>query len=293
MRPPRPPILVLLFAALLVVSGCGAGDRSLAAGKAVATVNGHELSEGAFDQFVNVKLGAFAEEPLNDRVRSAMLDEFVKREVTVQAAAERGLVERLATPRAEATLDELLADTLVERYYREVVLDGIEVTPHEVEVFFDANRDRYARRDGYTVREIRVRTRAEAERARRLVAHGDAAFADLARAVSVAPTARGGGLGFFDARALPPDLERVVAPLGAGEMSRVVETKLGYHVFLLEQRGLVVPLENVRERVASDARASKNERLVNADLERLLEQARVEINREQLPFQYEGRFYLK
>jgi hypothetical protein len=292
MRPPRPPITVLLFAALLVVSGCGAGDRSLAAGKAVATVNGHELSAGAFDQFVNVKLGAFAEEPLNDRVRSAMLDEFVTREVTVQAATERGLVAG-ATPRADADLDELVADTVVERYYREVVLDGVDVTPQEVELYFDANRDRYARRDGYTVREIRVRTRAEAERARRLVAEGDAAFADLARTLSVAPTARAGGLGFFDARALPPDLARVVAPLTAGEMSGVVETKMGYHVFLLEQRGLVVPLENVRERVASDARASKNERLVNADLERLLEEARVEINREQLPFQYKGRFYQK
>ena len=292
MRPPRPPVTVLLFASLLIVSGCGAGDRSLAAGRAVATVNGHELSVGAFDQFVSVKLGAFAEEPLNDRVRSAMLDEFVTREVTVQAAASRGLVTD-QTPKAEAALDELLADTVVERYYREVVLDGVDITPQEIDLFFDSNRDRYAKRDGYTVREIRVRTRAEAEHARRLVATGDAAFADLARTRSVAPTARGGGLGFFDARVLPPDLERVVAPLAAGEMSGVVETKLGYHVFLLEQRGIVEPLENVRERVAVDARASKNERLVNADLERLLERARVEINREQLPFQYEGRFYQK
>jgi EpsD family peptidyl-prolyl cis-trans isomerase len=284
-------MMVLLAALLLVSSGCGAADRSLAANRAVATVNGKSLSASEFERFVTVKLGGFADEPLNDRVRSAMLDEFVQREVTVQAAAERGLVA--GASRSEPALDEQILDSLVERYYREVVLTEVEVTPDEVEVFYDAHRDRYADRNGYAVREIRVRTRDEAERARRRVAAGDEAFAELARTLSVAPTASKGGLAFYAARALPPDLERVVAPLEAGQMSGVVETKLGYHVFLLERRGLVPPFENVRDTVARDARASKSERLVSAALERLLDGARVEINREHLAFDYEGRFFQK
>jgi hypothetical protein len=42
--------------------------------------------------------------------------------------------------------------------------------------------------------------------------------------------------------------------------------------------------------VAPDARANKNEQLVEANMERLLDDAKVTINRDRLPFQYEGRF---
>ncbi len=294
MRAPRPPIPLLLVFAVVVIGtvGCGSTPPSLASGAEVAIVNGERLSNAAFERFVTVKLGEFAAEPLDDTVRSELLDEFVKREITAQAAARLGLRDPAPgeSPNdADGRVHERSTDALVERYYREVVLREVEVTPEEITDYFDAHRDSYSSAGGLYVREIRVKTREEAETARRAVTSG-CAFADVARDVSTSPTSAQGGLAYYEAKALPPTFARAIEPLTTGQMSGVVRSDLGYHVFLLERRGSVPSLERVRDRVADDVRASKNERLVEADLERLLGESNVTINRTHLPFQYEGRF---
>jgi peptidyl-prolyl cis-trans isomerase C len=288
--------MILAISSVLVFGSSGCGSRASvgAAAAAVATVNGESLSNAAFERFVAVKLGVFADESLDDAVRSELLDEFVKRQVMLQAAASRGLkidppAPRPDDPEAERVLGEQAIDSIVERYYREVVLKDVRLTPDEVASYYAAHRDSYSSATGLYAREIRVRTREEADTALRSIASG-CAFADVAREVSTAPTASRGGLAYYESGALPPRFARAMAPLAAGQMSSVVKSNLGYHIFLLERRGDSQPLDLVRDRVADDARANKNEQLVEANMERLLDDAKVTINRDRLPFQYEGRF---
>lgn len=294
MRSLGPPLKLLLVSALLCgTPSCASVRMQPRIEPALVTVNGQVLSTDEFDRFVSVKLGDFAEEPLNDRVRSELFDEFVKRQITVQAAEQRGL--KIDTPVVEESKEKMLLyeqalDSVVDRYYREVVLSNVEVTPDEVLRYYNANRDRYANREGFSVREIRVKTRDEAERARQSILSGCADFPEVARTVSQGPAAAKGGLTFYETGTLPREFEQVVTSLAVGQMSEIIQSKLGYHIFLLERRGSVQPLERVRERVIDDVRARKNERLVEADVERLVGQARVEINRDSLPFHYEGRF---
>lgn len=290
MRAPRWPIRFVLVA---VVALGSAGCAPATSGPpALATVNGESLSEGAFSRFVSVKLGAFAAEPLPDTVRSELFDEFVKRQVAVQAALDRGLPTpqppSTTTPDPDGVLSEQALDSLVDRYYREVVLKDVRVTPDEVASYYASHRAAYDGRD-FEVREILVKSADEAERARRSVESG-CDFADVAKAVSIAPTATQGGLSHYDPKALPPVFARAIEPLEDGQTSGVVRTDLGYHIFRLERRSEPAPLERVRDRVADDVLASKNEQLVQEDMERLLGAARVTVNRSSLPFQYEGRF---
>jgi parvulin-like peptidyl-prolyl isomerase len=169
------------------------------------------------------------------------------------------------------------------------VLKDVDVTPDEVASFYAAHRDTYSSATGLYAREIRVKTREAVDAALRSIASG-CAFADVAREVSTAPTASRGGLAYYEARALPPRFARAMAPLADGQMSGVVRSNLGYHIFLLERRSGGQSLDRIRDRVADDVRANKNEQLVEANLERLLDDAKVTINRDRLPFQYEGRF---
>jgi parvulin-like peptidyl-prolyl isomerase len=292
MRVQSTPVALLLVAWIAAAAGCAGKSAGV-----VATVNGEPITREEFERFVAVKLGDLAAEPLSDTVRSQLFDDFLKREVTAQAAREHGLelgageaeVGALATGE-EPILAEVTTDLLVEKYYREVVLRDAEVTPDEVAGYYEKHRDEFARPDGYYVREIRVGTRAEAERLRGEAASGKADFAALARSASAGPGGRPGGLAFYEAGKLPPMLERAVAPLGVGQISPVVESTYGFHVFRLEGRAAPVTLERVRDKIEDELRRRKNERLVQADAERLLERADVAIKVEDLRFQYEGRF---
>jgi hypothetical protein len=281
---------------VLAAQGCGRTRPFAAEEPTLAVINGEALTRGEFDRYVEVKLGDVAREPLNDTVRSELFDELVVRKVTVQAARAQGLaaIEGLSSATAaSAARTEDSADLLIQEYYRERVLKGVDVSPDEVSRFYAAHRSDYECDGGYYVREICADSREKVEEARRDIESGKASFADVARSVSRTPTAANGGLAYYDANVLPPQLERAIAPLRKGQLSGVVHSAFGYHLFKLERRGGAESLEHVRDKIVSDLRATKNQRLVEADAERLLDGAKVQINRDQLQFQYEGRFEKK
>lgn len=282
-----------LMVGVSATSSCGTSPQRAPSLVAVVTVNGQSLTPDQFDSFVHVKLGEFGRASLSDRVRSELLDEFVTREMALQDARTHGLVALAgpsAGPIADASLDEMTIDRLVQQYYREVVLKDVSVTDDELDAQLAMLRVNECGSDGYLVREICVPSRDQAEAARQKILSGKEPFGEVAKTISKTPTASRGGLSYYDSGVLPPALERAVRPLSPGEVSRVVETGYGYHIFQLQRRGSPAPGEKDRDRIAVDVLASKNERLVRANLQRLLEGASVSVNRELLPFHYEGRF---
>ena len=79
---------------------------------------------------------------------------------------------------------------------------------------------------------ILVSTRSEAEKILRLLKQGQS-FAELAKRKSIDRTSgvKGGDLGFFEKGDLLPELEDVVFNLKVGQISGIVKSRLGYHIF--------------------------------------------------------------
>lgn len=292
MRAIGSPVSALLLSAVMVgLTGCSHAQATRTGAESFATVNGKSITQAEYDRFVTVKLGDFSKEKLSDTVRSALLDELLKREVALQAAQAEGLLAEsvpLQTSEADCVvLAEQENDLLVQKYYQEVILKDIKVTHDEVEAYYNQHREAYAATNGFYVRELRAPTRTEAERLREQVVSGQVKFVDVARNVGTgsgenAPT-------YYDANAVPQFLKDAVTPLHDGEMSDIVKSNFGYHVFLLERRE-TPSVEQVQERVARDLLSRKNEERVETTVNRLLDSARVSIHHERLPFHYEGRF---
>ncbi|MDZ7374885.1 MAG: peptidylprolyl isomerase [candidate division KSB1 bacterium] len=78
---------------------------------------------------------------------------------------------------------------------------------------------------------IMVKTRAEAEEILRQLREG-ADFEQLARQKSIGPTAaQGGDLGYFFPGDFAPQFDEAIRKLKPGEISEIVETADGYHIF--------------------------------------------------------------
>jgi hypothetical protein len=291
MQRPSTPVFVALLATLVVsAGGCGRGapDR-------VALINGEAVTGIEFESFLSAQLGDFSHEPLSDSVKSQLFDDFVRRRVTLQEARQRGLLVeqpevQVRTPEEEPIRAEIASDLLVAKYYREVVLRDVTISPEEVERYYESHIASFRRANGFYVREIRAATRDEAERLRSEIAVQGKDFGAVARTNSASPTSQRGGLSFYESGQLPTVLERAIEPLAVGELSPVISSSFGYHVFRLESRSGSLPLDRVRSEIASTLRTRKNDELVNADAERLLGRAQVAIDPDHLRFQYEGRF---
>lgn len=182
-----------------------------------------------------------------------------------QALAAEASGDPAAQGAARAARDEALVQAFEERLYRGLP----EPNEEQIAAFLQANaalvqtgerlrlRHVFRRLPARASAEERQRARAELDQLRREVLAG-ADFGALARERSDSETAKFDGLITPVGRGgLPAPIEQVVWKLAVGELSDVVDTPVGLHVFRLEER---LPAS---ELTAEQKRAWARQRLVN------------------------------
>jgi peptidyl-prolyl cis-trans isomerase C len=298
--------LVLFITAIALAAACrSASDRS----PVIATLNNHPIHRDEFERFLSSEMAELNPADVSDSVRSQMLDEYVKRRLVLDEAARIGLsitsaeieqaVEQNPQLKPAAanveSRDALARDLLIEKYYREVALTNVRVSAEEVQQYIEKNQSRLTGRPGFLVREIRVQSRDEAERLRREVTEGHRDFASVAKLHSDTPNSDPSGLARYDEGQLPDMLEKAIQQLGPGDVSPVIESNYGFHIFKLEQRVLPHALEERRSQLddrraqlADELIARKNQQAVDKVIERLKENARIRIEESALGFTYTG-----
>jgi parvulin-like peptidyl-prolyl isomerase len=294
--------------ALTLAGGCRAGgDRS----PVIASINGRDIHLAEFEQFLALKVGEFTSPDAGDSLKSKMLDEFIRRRVVLDEAARVGLRitdaeiaqaaednPQMKSTTATATViarEEFARDLLVEKCFQQVLLKDVRVSPEEIQQYIEKNQSRLTERGGFVVREIRAQSLEEAERLRLEVTDGKRDFAAVARLHSDAPNAERGGLTRYDDGQLPDVLEKAIKPLGPGDVSRIVESGYGFHIFKLERRIQPYPiderrsqLDDRRQVLAEEIVARKNQQAIDLAIDRLVSAASVRIVDSGLGFTYSG-----
>lgn len=296
-----------LAAALLATAAfafsCGKHDNS----PVIATVNGSNLKRSEFDQFLKFKLGELAGNNTPDPLRSQMLDEFIKRRLVLNAAKSAGLSVSDAdvqqaiedNPQIKPTAadqqarTELMNDLLVSKYDREVVLKDVKVTPDEAQKYLDSHQ--HPDKPGFYIRELRVDNAQKAAELRQQASEKDSDFAALVRQYSQAPNAEQGGLSYYEEGQLPEVLDKAIKPLGPGEISPVITSSFGYHIFKLERRTQPhapeekrAQLDVNRSQLIQDAISRKNQEVVDRAVASLVASASISIKESALGFTYTG-----
>jgi parvulin-like peptidyl-prolyl isomerase len=296
----------LLLASILLVQGCKSGADS---SPVVVTVNGRAIHRDRLEQFLSVKLGELGTSEASDSIRSQMLDEYVQRQLVLDEAGRSGLAvseteidqaaqedpQLKSTASASEARREMAADILVEKYYKQVVLKDVKVTPEEIEEYIQKNQSRLTDKPGFYVREIRVQSKEEADRLRQELEDGHHDFATEARLHSDAPNAADGGLARYEEGQLPDPLEKAITPLGPGDVSGVVESGYGFHIFKLEKR--IQPyspeerrsrLDDRRKQLAEELIQRRNQEAVDKALKELVSKAEIKVDDSALGFTYSG-----
>ena len=298
--------LILFIVATALAGACrNSSDRS----PVIATLNNHPIHRDEFERFLSSEMAELNPADVSDSVRSQMLDEYIKRRLVLDEAARIGLSTTAAeidqaveqNPQLKPAVtnasgrEDLARDLLIEKYYRQVALPGVRVSAEEVQQYIEKNQARLTGRPGFLVREIRVQSREEADRLRHEVTDGRRDFGAVAKLHSDTPNSDPNGLARYDEGQLPDILEKAIQQLGPGDVSPVIESNYGFHIFKLEQR--VLPhaieerrsqLDDRRAQLAEELVARKNQQAVDNVIARLRENARIKIESSALGFTYTG-----
>jgi peptidyl-prolyl cis-trans isomerase C len=296
---------------ILLVAGLWGGCRARGAhSQVIATLNARDIHRDEFEHFLASKMGDISTADVSDLIRSQMLDEYLKRRLVLDEAERMGLnvtsaeieqstqdnPQMKSSAASTATREEMARNLLVEKYYRQIALRDVRVSPEEVQQYIEKNQSRLTDRPGFLVREIRVQSREEADRLHREVTEGRRDFASVARLRSDAPNAERNGLARYDEGQLPDVLEKAVQQLRPGDVSPVIESNYGFHMFKLEQR--IKPhapeerrsqLDDRRAQLKEELIARRNQQAVDKAIEQLTSEAKIQITESALGFPYTGQ----
>ncbi len=255
---------VVAAAAAALIAGCTAARGPEPASPVVATVSGTAITAREFSDRLRLRYLGFDNRsgvaPGDPDLKMDLLGQIILEEIYLQEAgrlnvrASAGEIA-LRLARAEAQYPDggfdralernglnlpeykgyLARKITVEKLISLAVYSRIKVDRAQALQYFKGHEGEFMRPARVRARQIVVDNRGEAEAILREIRRG-ADFAQLARARSLSPdSASGGDLGFFSRGEMPPAFEAVVFRMRPGEVSGVVKSPYGYHIFKVEK----------------------------------------------------------
>ncbi len=202
---------------------------------------------------------------------SRLFDLFVERQLILAKAQAEGMtvpasevdasVQGLDLKGAAIDPRQLRESVLAQKFIDQRVYSGITVTDAEVSRYYRDHMEEYRKGDEITLAQI-VFDRQHKEKAfavRGELKVAPERFNQLAKQAPASPDRTAEGeMGSFERGALPKEVEDVVFSLNPGEISPVVETPFGYHIFKVTKRkrqrllALSTVMAGIRDRLQSE-----------------------------------------
>jgi parvulin-like peptidyl-prolyl isomerase len=125
----------------------------------------------------------------------------------------------------------------VQKYLMLRVYKDIAVSEKEIENYYQVHIENYRKKDEIYLHQILIDNREKAIKVRGVLVNSPDKFEEIAGKTSASPDAQAGGtMGYFEKGVLPKEMEDVVFSLKIGEISPVVESAYGFHIFKVTQK---------------------------------------------------------
>jgi parvulin-like peptidyl-prolyl isomerase len=276
------------FGALVLSVACSEQKAPPQDPNVIALISGEVLSRADFEKELMRELSGMegAPERTPEQVepfKKALVETIIERTLLLQAAKTLNVsvsneevdrrVMRMSSDFPAESFDEALSQghtsvpelkertrglLTIEKLFQEHVYTRVALTEEELRRYYEEHAAEFREPEQVHAAQIVVKGLDEARRIQGYL-RGGKKFADLARKYSLSPDAKvGGDLGFFAQGTMPPEFDAVLFKLSEGEVSDVVTTEYGFHLFkLLDKRA-------ARKKDLSEVRAQVEERLLKS-----------------------------
>jgi peptidyl-prolyl cis-trans isomerase C len=261
----------------------------------IARVHDRMLTLADFKRYLDRNAGTDLAQ-LTPEVASAMLDQFVEEIIVSEYAASHGVevpADQIASAvrnEAGVTVIEKRDEMRRERLIANFAADVPDVSPADVQAYYDQHQGDFKSGEEVRVRQILVNDETLAKQLREELKNG-ASFADISAKHSRAPNAkRGGEIGFVSRGELPKMFEEEIFRLKSGEISDVIRTETSFHIFQIDERRPAGMLDLAEAAPVIQTRL--REEAIRQRLAKLVAQSRRDSNlailTRRLPFRYSG-----
>lgn len=248
---------------------------------------------------------------MNDRekakLRNLVIQTLVRRAVILTTAEDQGIsvndeelqqgVRRLKEDYPEQTFRESLLDRMVdevewtEQLKQDILIEKMfEKTDKEIEEpsledalhYYQENVDSFKTPARVQARHIVTGGKDVAEEVLKKLQQDTNRFSELASNHSIGPEAEDDAIIEVDKGTMPEDIDEVLFTIPLNEISRVVESEYGYHIFQVISRSPETnkDFEDVKDEILKKLRSQNKSKWVRKFEEGLLQRADIKYNRD-------------
>ncbi|MBI5508514.1 MAG: peptidylprolyl isomerase [Deltaproteobacteria bacterium] len=301
---------------LVAACGCEDGDKRGDKDKerrVLASVNGMPIYVDEFlREFHRIRLNDEEGGPSvasDNAQKRTLLDDLIERRLTMQEAEKSnvlvGIEEvEVAYERTRAGWDVSEVDKLLEskditaaemkrelrellmlqKYFRDHVFSRVAVTDEEISRYIEAHPETQILPEEVHALQIVVKTEEKAQEISQQIKKG-MPFEEAATKYSLSPEAKNGGdLGSFARGSMPSIFDEVCFGLKVGEISKVVASDYGFHLFKVVERRpeALKPVDRLRDEIEKKLRREKEREAQTAKIQDLKRAAKIVIEDKEL-----------
>ena len=295
----------LAVAICLVLSACDIFDRSEERALVIVgerIVNEAELKRDIIDMTSGLGLTDQSVKEIMDSLIGRLVDYYLVLEYGRQnsiSISEQELESAVEDTKKDYPEEKVFQEMLLHRYLnydewkeglrrhlliRKItakIYEGISpITPDEIKAYYASHETEFTQSAMVKFSQIVTHSEDEAKALRERLLKGEQ-LDELARQHSMAPEAEDGGkVGWISQDALHESIDEAISSLPVGEMSSVVKTPYGYHIFQVAAKRPEGPmsLQEARDEIETMLILQKQEVLYNNWIVRLRELFPVRIN---------------
>jgi len=217
--------------------------------RVVLAIGSASLTNRDFKNFIRLQfVDAFTQKD-NDKLLSRLFDVFCEQQILLFKAEQANIqlgesevadyLKEIKSRRQDLNVDvpTIRKVLKVQKYLLVSVYKDVAVSDAEVTRFYESHLTEFRRSEEIRLFQIMVKDREQLLKIRQELLNQPSRFEEIARSESISPeAANGGAMGFFEKGMLPQEMEGVVFSLKVNEISPIVESPYGFHLFKITQK---------------------------------------------------------
>jgi len=217
--------------------------------KVIMAIGPISLTNRDLKNFIKLQYANIFEQKNNDKLLSRLFDVFSEQQILLFKAEQANIqvseseaaeyLKEMQARRQDLVGDAptILATLKVQKYLLANVYKDIAVSDDEVAQFYESHLADFRKTEEIKLFQIMAKDREKLLTIRQELLNRPSRFEEVARRESISPEAvHGGAMGFFEKGMLPQEMEGVVFSLKVNEISPIVESPYGFHLFKITQK---------------------------------------------------------
>ena len=215
--------------------------------KIIIVLDESDFTNSDFKNYLRAKYSDLGNILNNNNLTSRLFDSFLEHSIILKSSESEiititkkeisehsGKNHLQLNENTKKTINDIIR---IEKYLYKNIYNNISISKYEIQKYYNQNRKDFFSKQRIALYQILVKNKEEAVKVRGELLNNPSAFESLAKSESISQESiKNGYMGEFEKGELPKNIESVVYSLPLNQISSVVESEFGFHIFKVSKR---------------------------------------------------------